>query len=508
MKCGTWLSATALALIAMPLGTSSAVGQQSGSTQPAAIDLPVNQATTYKGEEFLLLGSSVRGAGEPVIAIDPVNPNIILVGAMANENYIPGEKWAVGVPFSNWESVIKYRNTPDGSIAEYAISYDRGRTWKFFDDPFRHYFKMNGIADTFVGMGKDGRLFIGAMNFFPRNASPLMLKLEREPRPGLLYGNTDIAWSDDEGKNWSTPEHVMGQATPKEEYGPDVKPLFLGKTPYDRPFLITDQSTGTVYVPGNGSGGDPVHPETFVRASDDNGKTWGLIYAYDAPDYLEGGMASRPAAANGALGVAYIASKVPAAEGSAKCPCVVFGVSRDEGKTFEHHLVVSNIYIPHGFFGMGSPALAADPSHPGRFAVMTFSDNNSEMQIRVTDDYGKTWKGPVTAGSVPGTTMRKPDIAYSGQGVLAVMWLATKPDGTYTAWSNASRDGGMTFGKQVQVSEAPSPVRQSIKFRGNNWDGDDLSSIAVDDQYAHMTWADGRAGFLGSWYARVPLSSY
>ena len=472
------------------------------------MDLPVNQATSYKGEEFLLLGNAVRGAGEPVIAVDPKNPDIILIGAMANRNYIPGEKWAVGVPFSNWESVVQYRNTPDGTVSEYALSRDRGRTWKFFEVPVQHYFKMNGIADTFVGFGKDERMFTGSMDFFPLDPSPLVKSLEREPRPGLLYGNTDIAWSDDMGKTWSTPEHVMGQATPKEEYGPDVKPLFLGKTPYDRPFLITDQSTGTIYVPGNGSGGDPVHQETFVRASDDNGKTWGLIYAYDSPDYPEGGMASRPAAANGALGVAYIASKVPASAGAAKCPCVVFGVSRDEGKTFEHHVVTSDVYIPHGFFGMGSPALAADPSHPGRFAVMTFSNENSEMQIRVTDDYGKNWKGPVTAGSVPGSTMRKPDIAYSPEGVLAVMWLATKPDGTYTAWSNASRDGGATFGKQVQVSETPSPARQSIKFRGNNWDGDDLSSIAVDDQYVHMVWADGRAGFLGSWYARVPLTSY
>ena len=36
----------------------------------------------------------------------------------------------------------------------------------------------------------------------------------------------------------------MGQATPQEEYGPGVKPRLRGKTPYDRPFLITDQVGG------------------------------------------------------------------------------------------------------------------------------------------------------------------------------------------------------------------------------------------------------------------------
>jgi len=37
--------------------------------QNSSIDLPVNQATSYKGEEFLLIGDANRGGGEPVIAI-------------------------------------------------------------------------------------------------------------------------------------------------------------------------------------------------------------------------------------------------------------------------------------------------------------------------------------------------------------------------------------------------------------------------------------------------------
>jgi len=88
------------------------------------------------------------------------------------------------------------------------------------------------------------------------------------------------------------------------------------------------------------------------------------------------------------------------------------------------------------------------------------------------------------------------------------MWRSFKPDETYSVWSAVSHDGGFTFSKPLQVSQAPSPARQSIEYRGNNWDGDDLSSIAVDNDYVHIVWADGRAGFLGAWYARVPLTSY
>ena len=77
---------------------------------------------------------------------------------------------------------MKYRNTPGSSITTYAVTNDRGRTWRFFNDPFRDYFKMNGTADAFVGAGTDGTLFIGAMNFFPLNASPEII-VQRTGRP-------------------------------------------------------------------------------------------------------------------------------------------------------------------------------------------------------------------------------------------------------------------------------------------------------------------------------------
>ena len=486
------------------LGIALAIGQQ-------PIDnLPVNQATSYKGEEFLLIGSATRGAGEPIIAIDPKDVNTILVGAMANLHHVEGQKLLVTGGGFDPESLINYRNTPGSSISTYAISYDRGRTWQYFDDPFRDYDRMNTTADTFVAAAPDGTLFIGAMSFFPQNASPLVKKNEVLPSPGhLLYGGTDIAWSNDKGKTWSTPVRVMGQSTPLEEYAPGLKPNLRGSTPYDRPYLTVDQSTGTIYVNGSGTGTEPmVHQETFIRTSKDNGKTWGLIHSYDALEYLQSGFSSRPSAANGALAVAYVASTVPSSAGKGKCPCTVFAVSRDEGATFDRHVVQFGTYMPQNFREMAVPAVAADPSRPGHFAVMTFEEGNSVMQVHTTEDHGKTWEGPFKAGSVPGTKITKADMAFSPKGALALMWLAVKDDGTYTAWSNLMSSGANAFGKQIQVSQASSPVRSDIAERGNNWDGDDLSSIAVDDDFAHIVWADGRTGFLGSWYARVPLTSY
>src|SRR5512136_1122197 len=170
---------------------------------------------------------------------------------MANNHYVEGAPLGVGQQRITVEARVKYRNTPGSSITVFAVSHDRGRTWRYFEDTFRDTFQMNGTADAFVGVGADGTLFAGAMNFFPRNATPEMLELEREGAgfPGLLFGAIDICWSRDEGKTWSTPVHVMGQATKDDEYAPGVKPEHKGKTPYDRPFLETDLSTGVIYIP-------------------------------------------------------------------------------------------------------------------------------------------------------------------------------------------------------------------------------------------------------------------
>src|SRR6204780_4009273 len=114
MKRMMWSFATLVAFTLIIAGNSAGIAQQ------AAIDLPVNQATSYKGEEFLLIGSAVRGAGEPVIAINPTDPNNIIVGAMANDNYVEGEPIGTGQQRVSIEARVKYRNTPGTSISTYA----------------------------------------------------------------------------------------------------------------------------------------------------------------------------------------------------------------------------------------------------------------------------------------------------------------------------------------------------------------------------------------------------
>jgi hypothetical protein len=105
----------------------------------------------------------------------------------------------------------------------------------------------------------------------------------------------------------------------------------------DRPEIRVDASTGKIYVDGKSTAADPPHRQTVVRVSDDRGTGWGMVYVFDAPDWPQAG-GSAYDVANGMLAVSYVASSVPASL-RARCPCRVFGVSTDDGRTFERHLL-------------------------------------------------------------------------------------------------------------------------------------------------------------------------
>src|SRR5437016_1683084 len=102
-------------------------------SQPAPEEPP-------KSEEYLLLGSPNRGAGEPIIFVNPKDANNIIVAAMATLNRLPtGE---TPIPRGDPEAVqlrIKELSTPDGSRTDIAVSHDGGKTWQFSEDSFRKH---------------------------------------------------------------------------------------------------------------------------------------------------------------------------------------------------------------------------------------------------------------------------------------------------------------------------------------------------------------------------------
>ena len=492
-----------------------------------------------KSEEYLLLGNPDRGAGEPWVFVNPKDPKNIIVVAMATLDVLPDGE--TPVPHDNSVAATLNRvhelSVPDGSRTDIAVTLDGGKTWTFSEDDFRKFFNKNRCSDSFAGAGPDGALYMGCLTYLDRGDAGFMggyLRGGEAVNPG---GGSAIARSDDKGKTWSKPVWVQPVKSPSL-YAPWLRPLFEQVGPVDRPNFTVDASTGTIYLTGTGGSlnkdtvlsplvPDPDLPgkgykrrpfgesggfRTYIRASHDGGKTWGVIYTTDTDDVRGGGFGGGVSAAFGHLVVAYTTQKAPASM-NATCPCTVLGVSNNDGKSYDFKLVppLPPDLVPpppagaRGGMGMfGGAMLAADPTKEGRYAIARSAGRR--MYVNITEDGGNTWSPPVLATEAPeNANFSHRAMKYSPTGVLGIIYKAAYPDRSFDMWSAVSKDGGHTF-STVRVSHAISPTY--INDRGNFMFGDDLSSMDIDNDFLYVVWGDNRSGFEGTWFGRVPLSAY
>jgi len=456
-----------------------------------------------------------------MIAVDPTDPQNIVVTAMGG---------LYGAP-----------RGPRSTIPWLAVTNNGGVSWKIGELPI-----LDGAyprcPDPVTEVTKEGTFIAGCG---PREIY------------GSQIGTSAIMMSADKGQSWGPRVHMIDAFAPAR-FAPGLKPAMQGSSPWDRPFILVDDATKVIYGVAVGgltttdAGPGQTRSQSYITASTDNGKSFGTIYAWDSKDYPEMSRGAGAAAAHGAAAVLYVASKAPAQE-NATCPCTVFGLSRDQGKTFSYH-VLKNVPPPRGGAPGGRPlesaagaagpggagagrgaatpaelpaadvsrnatapegativiftdnSLTADPTTPGRFAIrLMVGGSKPYWEVIATDDYGATWSAPVSAGSSPeAVNYAKTTMKYSRDGVLGLSWKAVYADRSFDVWASISRDGGKTFSNPLRVSRAKSPGSVPVKGGGN----DDNSDIAFDKDNIHMVWGDFRSGFLGSWYGKVALSAF
>lgn len=469
-------------------------------------------------EQYLLMGSATRGCGESQVAVNPQNENEIAVAAMCQQNQNEGN-------FEHNER--EFERTPRATITEFAWTRDRGLTWTVMEDPMRAYFRRYRCLDPFSAFAADGTMILGCEAHFPENPENEEAVNQAAGGDTEDYGGSAIIWSTDAGHTFSDPVQIIHSYMPKEILGPFVSYAEAGSQG-DRPQIRVDLSTGKIYVNGNSMASDPRHYQTTFRVSKDRGRTWGMVYAVDSPEWP--GMGAGYDVANGIMGTAYIATSVPASL-DAKCPCRVFGASTDDGRSFERRLFPGPP-PSHSGFGPGGMIVAANPTKAGEFSVVYPTDDSLESYL--TEDSGKTWTHSPSIQGAPGTTVAMLTAGYSPKGILALAWRALYPEAhpaprqppgdkgppsqwtqprvfhdlpqRFEVYSAISRDGGKTFSAPYRVSTAVSPGVSRRRSMSNL--GSDFISVAVDQDFVHMTWFDDRAGFRGTWYGRVPIADF
>jgi|SRR5579871_283256 len=469
-------------------------------------------------EQYLLAGTATRGCGESQLAINPLNPAIMAVSTMCQINQDDGK-------FQHDE--LQFERTPRATTTEFVITRDRGLTWTVIEDPMRAYFRRYRCLDPFAAFTPDGTMILGCEAHFPTTLSPQEEVNEAVRHAEQDYGGSSMIWSTDGGHTFSEPVQIISSYMPKELLGPFVSFAPVGSQG-DRPQIRVDSSTGKIYVNGNSSAAEPAHYQTIVRTSKDRGRDWGMVYAFDSADWPGSGAAYD--VANGIMGTAYVATAVPASL-NVKCPCRVFGASTDDGKTFERHLITGMPDTPGGGRGGGGMVVIANPAKRGMFSVLSPTPNGIDSYL--TEDTGNTWRKVASLPGIASTNIANLTVSANAKGIIAATWRVVYPTGPqrpaaggrglaayqrtephvfvdlpdrFEIYSAISRDGGKTFGAPLKVSTAISPGvsrRRSLSNHGN-----DFISVALDDDFVHMTWFDDRAGFRGTWYGRVPLGDF
>lgn len=402
-------------------------------------------------------GSTVTDS--PIVA-DAQNLKHLLLGSVDFNCPLPN---ALGFHLSNsggstWARYCMVSNTYKGHVYfpvdEPVVGYDRNGTAY--------------IAGLYVGNGSSNHGFVG------------------------LQKSSD-------GTRWSRP--VIALQQPKQTFPFDI-------------WLTVDTSpqspwVNSLYISGIMWSHQGSHNQVIVAHSNDGGTTWTQTSVDAIQKFLASDDYTRVAV--GKDGTVYVtwmhcAQTGPDAACSDYMGHMMFAKSKDGGNTWSPPRLMAKVSTAPGALpntGQGvedTPALAVDDSkgaHAGNLYVVTYAWTGTYMRVQVirsTDD-GKTWSQPVPVAPPTATHDQFfPAISVSPTGKVGVSWLDRRNDPAnvdYQAFAAFSDDGGQTFGKNWQLTQAFS--NPDNNGTGNNWMGDYTGNTFAGNDFI-AAWMDSSNG--------------
>jgi hypothetical protein len=400
------LGAPLLAMTASPAGATPRGGPPRG-LQPTLVNVHPT------------LDRSLYGAQ---IAVNPRNPNNIVVAAVSDTGYTQacvasGDPNCKLVPtsFGLLEPMGNFEPTLGFTLRGLFVSFNRGRTFKQID-----LSDFSPVGRPELYSQNEGGLNVGPNGTFYLSMNTLDWGSPTNFAPSA---GVAVSKSTDGGRTWS-------------------QPVLVG-TPGDFPYLTVDEDTGTIYsLSGDSplcsrqSCQDPSTPpqtsfsDAFVAASRD-GVHWTQPQragGTDGVNQYDGSGSKDIAAAFGRVATTFVVprSTTNPAQSDQACeffvggvsPCTVFQTSRNAGATWSRHRVPLTATAPTG---INNTLVAADPSKPGHYTAAVLNNSQTAFSVFQTRDSGNTWSPPTTVAN-DGKTHWNPYLAYSPQGVLGLVW--------------------------------------------------------------------------------------
>jgi len=465
--------------------------------------------------EVLVTNASTHVWGQPLIAVNPKNPNNIVMAIMgiaftkecrdkaAKDPKSPCADMEV-IPMGNVKTrpIGMITNVPGFTMATAWASFDGGKTWA-------------RTAEV-----KEG----GNVPVLPTKQYVGPILSDRHGVTAAPDGSFYIAWDATRFANVPYYSDFGGIPYSKSTDGGRTwsEPAMTGST-LDGGRLVTDLATGTIYTSSSGTPGpNPLSlgdPKVLITNDPPTGMDRHIVFTrnsgvtWSKPIIIGGGNESL-GAAHGLLATAFKTTgeqdylNVGRSNannnlcGNAPKPCTIFQVAKNGGAWTRS---VMSIPISYG----GQPAVVANPTKPGHFALMVSEKSGTELHVYRTQDSGKTWSKPTIVTDAPGKVPTGTWIEYGPTGVLGIAWKSRNapPPGQaggqgggqggqnrspYNVMAAISRDGGATFSRPLKINGAESPPPPPDAGFSLSRDGG--AYIALTSDNAYVAWSDWKTG--------------
>jgi hypothetical protein len=398
--------------------------------------------------------------GEPYLAINPTNPQNIVVAWMH---------------ITTTNRPIRVRTSFNGGLT-WSPPYDLPHIW-------------SNTADPTMAFDNSGNLFLC---FITHTGT--------SPDTGSVYSYKSI----DGGLTWGNPAEVINIFADSNHY------------PVDRPWLVCDRSNGplqgTLYVTTmpTAAGSSPRHPY-FIKSTD-GAQTWQAWRYVDTLGWLSGltsVMAAPAVSSNGTFHCIY-PSYVPS---QSPFPRYLMASSTNGGATFNYAPVI-NSFNP---VGNDSAKLAwqmiSNPVNPNHLALLNVKGTYGDADIFMTETYngGTSWSSFIRVNDdVQGNSKMQDMVwaSFDNDSDLVVCWRDRR-NGTGTGYANSSEIFGavrwkdsVNFSANFIISDTLVPYNNILVQAGN-----DFLSQQVFNDTLYVAWGDTRTGFLNIWFDRIALAN-
>ncbi len=406
--------------------------------------------------------------GEPYLAIDPSNPQHMIVAWMG---------WVYGTELN-----IKTKATFNG-----------GKTWSNAV-ALPHISPTYTSADPSIAFDHSG------------NAYTCYIDYRQSPDSGGVYTTK----STDGGLTWGKPNPVINVFSDGKE------------EPIDRPWLTIRLSKGskpdTMYVTTKPAPliAAPVRP--YLSTSYNYGVGWQPWRYIDTIGYRVGSVITAPMAA-------------PGIDSSGKFHCVYPAYYAPES-IYPRYIMATNVSPTHFTYSVAATSTAGgldtlsknggrficDPknnAHYGFICLMNYtSTKDTDMDVKFVETYnsGTTWSSPVRVNDDPVGNGKMQDLVWANfdeKGDIIAAWRDRRnaPGKGYQQpseiWGAIKWEDSIAFSANYRVSDSLVPYNNEyLSVAGN-----DFMNVGMQQDTMSAIWGDVRTGVLNIWFVRKNMKT-